>query len=64
MQKRFISLMADERSILSAGRHRHRQNQFRARCQCLLLSADGYDVAAIRAVLNVSRPTVCTGFNR
>jgi len=64
MQKRFITLTADERSTLSAGRQHHRQYQFRDRCQGLLLSADGQDVAAIMAVLNVSRPTVYTWFNR
>ena len=64
MQKRFIILTAEERSTLSAGRHYHRQYQFRDRCQCLLLSADGHPVAAIMAVLQVSRPTVYTWFNR
>ena len=64
MQKRFITLTADERSTLSAGRQHHRQYQFRDRCQGLLLSADGQDVAAIMAVLQVSRPTVYTWFNR
>ena len=64
MQKRFITLTADERSTLSAGRHYHRQHQFRDRCQGLLLSADGHPVAAIMAVLQVSRPTVYTWFNR
>ena len=64
MQKRFITLTANERSTLSAGRQHHRQYQFRDRCQGLLLSADGQDVAAIMAVLNVSRPTVYTWFNR
>ena len=64
MQKRLITLTADERSTLSAGRQHHRQYQFRDRCQGLLLSADGQDVAAIMAVLNVSRPTVYTWFNR
>ena len=64
MHKRFIPLTADERSTLSAGRHHHRQHQFRARCHGLLLSADGQSVAAIMAVLQVSRPTVYTWFNR
>ena len=64
MQKRFITLTADERATLSAGRHCHRQYQFRDRCHGLLLSADGHDVAAIMAVLQVSRPTVYTWFNR
>ena len=64
MQKRFITLTADERSTLSAGRHHHRQHQFRDRCHGLLLSADGQSVAAIMAVLQVSRPTVYTWFNR
>ena len=64
MQKRFITLTADERSTLSAGRHYHRQHQFRDRCHGLLLSADGQSVAAIMAVLQVSRPTVYTWFNR
>ena len=64
MQKRFITLTANERSTLSAGRQHHRQYQFRDRCQGLLLSADGQDVAAIMAVLQVRRPTVYTWFNR
>ena len=64
MQKRFITLTANERSTLSAGRQHHRQYQFRDRCQGLLLSADGQDVAAIMAMLQVSRPTVYTWFNR
>ena len=64
MQKRFITLTANERSTLSAGRQHNRQYQFRDRCQGLLLSADGQDVAAIMAVLQVSRPTVYTWFNR
>ena len=64
MQKRFITLTANERSTLSAGRQHHRQYQFRDRCQGLLLSAEGQDVAAIMAVLQVSRPTVYTWFNR
>jgi len=64
MQKRFITLTTEERSTLSAGRHYHRQYQFRDRCQGLLLSADGHSVAAIMAVLQVSRPTVYTWFNR
>ena len=64
MQKRFITLTADERPTLSAGRQHHRQYQFRDRCQGLILSADGQDVAAIMTVLQVSRPTVYTWFNR
>ncbi len=64
MQKRFITLTADERSTLSAGRQYHRQYQFRDRCHGLLLSADGHAVAAIMAVLQVSRPTVYAWFNR
>lgn len=64
MQKRFITLTADERSTLSAGRQYHGQYQFRDRCHGLLLSADGQDVATIMAVLHVSRPTVYTWFNR
>ena len=57
-------MTAEERFTLSAGRQHHRQYQFRDRCHGLLLSADGQDVAAIMAVLNVSRPTVYTWFNR
>lgn len=64
MQQRFITLTADERSTLSAGRQNHRQYQFRDRCHGLLLSADGHAVAAIMAVLQVSRPTVYAWFNR
>ena len=64
MQKRFITLTADEQSTLSAGRHHHRQHQFRDRCHGLLLSADGQSVAAIMAVLQGSRPTVYTWFKR
>lgn len=64
MQKRFIKLTTDERSTLSAGRQYHRQYQFRDRCHGLLLSADGHTVAAIMAVLQVSRPTVYAWFNR
>ena len=64
MQKRFVSLTSDERSTLSAGRHHHPQYQFRARCQCLLLSADGHDVAALEQALGVSSRTVYSWFNR
>ena len=64
MHKRFITLTADERSTLSAGRRHHRQYQFRDRCQGLLLSADSHSVAAIMAVLQVSCLTVYTWFNR
>ena len=64
MQKRFVSLTSDERSTLSAGRHHHPQYQFRARCQCLLLSADGHDVAALTQALDVSSRTIYTWFNR
>ncbi|TDN39969.1 helix-turn-helix domain-containing protein [Hymenobacter sp. UV11] len=64
MQKRFITLTADERSTLSAGRQYHRQYQFLDRCHGLLLSADGHAVAAIMAVFQVSRPTVYAWFNR
>lgn len=64
MRKRFITLDADERATLQAGRHHHPQHQFRARCQCLLLSADGHDVTALQAVLGVSRLTVYAWFTR
>jgi len=64
MQKRFVSLTSDERATLSCARHHHRQYQFRARCQCLLLSADGHDVAALGQALGVSSRTVYTWFNR
>ncbi len=64
MHKRFVTLDADERATLQAGRHHHPQHQFRARCQCLLLSADGQDVAALMAVLDVSRLTVYAWFTR
>lgn len=64
MHKRFVTLDADERATLQAGRHQHPQHQFRARCHCLLLSADGQDVAALMAVLEVSRLTVYAWFTR
>ena len=64
MQKRFITLDAAERTTLQAGRHHHPKHQFRARCQCLLLSADGQGVAALMAVLGVSRTTVFAWFAR
>ena len=64
MQKRFVSLTCDERTTLSSARHHHPQYQFRARCQCLLLSADGHDVAALEQALGVSSRTVYTWFNR
>ena len=64
MQKRFVSLTCDERATLSSARHHHPQYQFRARCQCLLLSADGHDVAALEQALGVSSRTVYTWFNR
>lgn len=64
MHKRFVTLDADERATLQAGRHQHPQHQFRARCQCLLLSDDGQDVAALMAVLDVSRLTVYAWFTR
>ena len=64
MKKRFVSLTSDERATLSCGRHHHRQYQFRARCQCLLLSADGHDVAALEQALGVSSRTIYTWFNR
>ena len=64
MRKRFVTLDADERTTLEAGRHHHRQHQFRSRCQGLLLSADGLDVAALQQVLGVSRGTVYAWFDR
>jgi len=64
MQKRFITLTADERATLSAGRQYHKQYQFRDRCHGLLLSCAGQSVAAIMAVLDVSRQTVYSWFNR
>ena len=64
MQKRFVTLDAAERTTLQAGRHHHPKHPFRARCQCLLLSADGQGVAALMAVLGVSRTTVFAWFER
>ena len=64
MKKRFVSLTSDERATLSDARHHHPPYQFRARCQCLLLSADGHDVAALGQALSVSSRTVYTWFNR
>ncbi len=64
MRKRFITLDADERATLEAGRHHHRQHQFRARCHGLLLSAEGHSVAVLMQVLHVSRTTVCAWFAR
>ena len=64
MHKRFVTLDVDERATLQAGRHHHPQHQFRARCQCLLLSADGQDVAALMAVLGIGRLTVYAWFTR
>ena len=58
MHKRFVTLDADERATLQAGCHQYPQHQFRARCQCLLLSDNGQDVAALTTVLDVSRLTV------
>ena len=60
MQKRFVSLTCDEGAILSSARHHHPQYQFRDRCQCLLLSADGHDVAALEQALGVRSRTVYT----
>ena len=64
MPSPFLTLTADERSTLSAGRHFHWQYPFRDRFQGLLLSADGHAVAAIMAMLQVSRPTVYVWLNR
>ena len=64
IQRRFITLDLAERTTLQAGRHHHPKHQFRARCQCLLLSADGQGVAALMAVLGVSRTTVFAWFER
>ena len=64
MHKRFITLDADERATLEAGRHHHRQHQFRARCHGLLLCAEGHLVPALMQVLHVSRTTVCAWFTR
>ena len=64
MQKRFVSLTCDERATLSGARHHHAQYQFRARGQCLLLSADGHDVAALEQAPGISSRTVYTWFNR
>lgn len=64
MQKRFVTLDAAERATLEAGRHYHPQHQFRARCQGLLWSADGHDVAALTALLGVSRFTIYAWFTR
>ena len=64
MGKRFITLDADERSTLEAGRHHHRQHQFRARCHGLLLSAEGHSISTLMQVLHVSRTTVCAWFTR
>ena len=64
MRKRFITLDADERATLEAGRHHHGQHQFRARCQGLLLSAEGHSVPALMQVLHVSRTPVYAWFNR
>ena len=59
-----MSLTCDERATLSCACHHHPQYQFRARCQCLLFSADSYDVVALEQALGVSSRTVYTWFNR
>ena len=64
MQKRFVSLTSDERVTLSCARHHYPQYQFLARCQCLLFSADGYDVVALGQALGVRSRTVYSWFNR
>ena len=64
MRKRFVTLDADERTTLEAGRRHHPQHPFRSRCQGLLLSADGLDVAALQQELGVSRVTVYAWFDR
>lgn len=64
MRKRFVTLDADERTTLEAGRHHHPQHQFRARCHGLLLSADGHAVPALTQVLDVRRKTVYAWFDR
>jgi len=64
MQKRRVTLSVPEVETLEQGHQHHRSYQFRNRCQCLLLSAQGHEVAALGALFSVSRFTIYSWFER
>ena len=47
MPKRVVVLNTDKRATSAAALHHHPQYSFRTHCQCLLLRAEGHDVASV-----------------
>ena len=64
MQKRFVSLTAEEIITLQEGKKNGSAHSFRQRCHCLLLSSEGYEVKDLAQVFNVSAITVYGCLNR
>jgi transposase len=61
--KRYIKLDSNEIITLEEGYKNVSHHQFRMRCHCLLLSNQGYDMASLKAVFQVTHATISNWFD-
>jgi transposase len=61
--KRYIQLLPSEVITLEEGYKNVTHHQFKSRCHCLLLSNQGYDMATLKSIFQVSHPTITNWFN-
>jgi transposase len=61
--KRYITLAETEVLTLQEGYQNASHHQFKNRCHCLLLSNEGYDMATLKDIFNVSHPTISNWFD-
>ena len=63
-KKRYINLTAEEQVVLEQAYKRGQTHDYRNRCHCMLLSAQGWSVAALSDFFKVSLLTIYNWFNR
>lgn len=61
--KRYIKLSPSEVTTLEEGYKNVSHHQFKSRCHCLLLSHQGYDMATLKSIFQVSHPTITNWFD-
>ncbi len=61
--KRYIKLEPSEVMTLEEGYKNVTNHYFKQRCHCILLSNQGYDMYSLKAIFQVSHPTVSHWFD-
>ncbi|MFY7732295.1 MAG: helix-turn-helix domain-containing protein [Bacteroidia bacterium] len=61
--KRYIELSPSEVITLEEGYKNVKHHQFKSRCHCLLLSNQGYDMATLKSIFQVTHPTITNWFD-